>query len=69
MAASAADVCFRELNGRGSEGACAAAADADGDPRDVFEMIEEDLRARLAVPIEANGSLVSTTRQIWKEFD
>jgi hypothetical protein len=53
MAASAADVCFRELNGRGSEGACAAAADADGDPRDVFEMIEEDLRARLAVPIEA----------------
>jgi hypothetical protein len=30
------------------------AAGAEGDPRDVFEMIEEDLRARLAVPIEAN---------------
>jgi hypothetical protein len=29
------------------------AAGADGDPRDVFEMTEEDLRARLAVPIEA----------------
>jgi hypothetical protein len=27
------------------------AAGADGDPRDVFEMIEEDLRARLAVPV------------------
>jgi hypothetical protein len=29
------------------------AAGADGDPRDVFEMIEQDLRARLAVPVEA----------------
>ena len=29
------------------------AAGGDGDPRNVFEMIEQDLRARLAVPIEA----------------
>ena len=27
------------------------AAGADGDPRDVFEMIEQDLRARLAKPV------------------
>ena len=27
------------------------AAGADGDPRDVFEMIEEDLRARLAITV------------------
>jgi hypothetical protein len=28
------------------------AAGADGDPRDVFEMIEQDLRARLAIPVD-----------------
>ena len=31
------------------------AAGADGDPRDVFEMIEQDLRARLARPVDGES--------------
>ena len=39
------------------------AADADGDPRDVFEMIEEEPRARLAVPV-GRGQQVGKVRAL-----